>query len=148
MNGQEQVRPLPVGDLRAPTQGNVVVARAHQDGPVSRRLVEPSGQFAGNGQRDALFIDPVGPDGARVFTAMTGIDGDDHGPQPLRLGGLGRRFSGPFVKKIDDQAVAVGRDGGQLEVFALEGLVEIQHHAVGAWSGTPANVLDPSTHGA
>ena len=143
------MRPLPVGDLGAPAQGDVVVASAHQKGPVSRRLVEPGGQLAGDRQRDALFIDLVGPDGARVLPAMAGVYGDDHGPQAIRLGGLGnRRFGGPLIKEVDHQAVAVRRDGRQLEVLAGDRHSQIQHHAVGALPGAPAHVLDPPAQAA
>ena len=68
------------------------------------RRVDAVPQLVGNLQHHIFFLRAAGADGTRVFTAMTGVDGNDD--QPFggrrlgrrgrgRLGGRGRRRDGP-----------------------------------------------------
>ncbi|MNM80625.1 hypothetical protein D3C81_925970 [compost metagenome] len=154
MDRDEQVGALLAGDLGTFAQRNEVVAGTRQFGAEALHLVDLPLQLARDRQGDVLLVQATRTQGARVFTAVAGIDGDDdvalaagrnrqlghrlarrdrHGRRARRRRGRdGGSKVGALVVQIDHQAVAVLLVGRQDEALRryLGGQVEHQAHVV------------------
>ena len=114
-------------------QTDVIIAGANQDrlhvGLAPHQLRE----FPGDGQRHVLFTRAVASaDGAGIFTAMPGIDGNHEGTlvtcrwRYRRSGGF---FSHAGVEQIDHQPMTIGSGRFEQKTLGLDIGLQCQHHA-------------------
>src|SRR5690554_498740 len=77
MDRDEEISFLLAGDTCALTQPNVIVAVANHHGTKTFGAVDQPLQAPADFQDDILLTGTARPDGARVFAAVAGIDGDN-----------------------------------------------------------------------
>ena len=84
VDGHEHVRAAATCNLGSAPETDIVVAVANHYRLHARRAVDAALESAGNGQHDVLFLNPRSGDGAGIFAAVSGIDGDDDLAPALR----------------------------------------------------------------
>ncbi len=129
----QQIRLGLAGDLGALVQVDEVVAAPGQHGTHAGLAIDEGRQLLRHRQGHPLLVGAARADGARVFPAVAGIDGDDDGLALSPDGrGLCRGAALLFVGQIDHQPVAIGTSRRQREDHWLDGRAEIQHQAQAA----------------
>ncbi len=110
MDRHQQIRLGLAGNLGALVEVDEIVATTGHHGTHPRLAVDQCRQLLGDRQRDPLLVGTARADGARVFPAVARVDGNHH---PFAFAtdrrGLHRsRRALLFIRKVDDQTVAIG----------------------------------------
>ena len=130
MHRHQQVCLGLAGNLGTLVEIDEVVATAGQHGAHAGLPVDKGRQLLGDRQGHPFLVGAARADRARVFPAVTRIDGNDDG-LAVSPDGSGLRRSAPllFIGKIDHQTVAIGSCRRQREDHRLDGRAEIQHQS-------------------
>jgi hypothetical protein len=130
VDGNEQVRLLYARAPHPIAQRHEVVAVAGQHRLHARFRIDLERELAGDGEHHVLFAGAVLPDGAGVFAAVAGVDGDD---EVARIGrrmlSFDRHIDTLTHPKVDDQSIAVAFIGRREEALCLNGPREVEHDA-------------------
>jgi len=96
-------------------QRDEIVAIADQHGAEAALRIDLARQFPRHGQSDVFLTRSTGTHGARVFTAMPGVDGNDHitihGGYRLLDRSRDRRCRGSRCRQIDHQSMTMPLGG-------------------------------------
>ena len=128
MNRYEKVGTLFPGNLGASAQRYVVVAASHQFPSVPGFSVEQGIEVLRNLQHHLLLVDLTHADGARIFSAVSGIDGDHEATQTAFRHTHTLLWRGSLAVQIDDQPMPVRGDRLQGERVGPHDTVDIEDY--------------------
>ena len=149
MDGNKEVRLVAPRYLGALTVIDVIVAFAHENCFHAGFGIDATGQQFSDRQRNVFFFRPATPYGARVVTAVPGIDGDDNFPatyEAFRRTLHSLQVALPL--QIDNESIAIGAIRSGTKTSRSNCFVKIEHDAkLAIRPHAGANALDRTSAG-